>query len=152
MKKKKNRSIGTLIAISGTVIAVFVAFAVWFLRSLPVRLEDDSIQSFRVGGHQVEIETRSISNSGEDGEAVIVVSAGGDQTRLKSSFDYDLWNNYPPGYTSLQFVDDHFGRDLLIWRRGGAGLSATEYVSTGDGKLHTLAVPVKERWWEWMAD
>lgn len=50
----------------------------------------------------------------------------------------------PPAYTSWQNVDEHAGRDLLIWANGPTDvITASEFVSSKDGLLHQMKTPIE---------
>lgn len=110
-------------------------------------LEYDGVQVFRVGNHQVIIETQSASIARHDnGPARIIVSTGGDHTVLDSWFDHDNWMDIRPGYISWRHIDAYQGLDLLLWKPSGRNeLTAFEYISSGDGELHTLEVPLRKK-------
>jgi hypothetical protein len=113
----------------------------------PAGLQYDGTHEFDIGKRHVMIETRSISlGNGDDGDAEIIVSSGGDSTNIASKFSDDNWTFVKPAYISWQDVDDHAGRDLLIWVPSFSTtgpLKAAQYISSRDGKLRTLQVPLE---------
>jgi hypothetical protein len=114
---------------------------------VPAGLQYDGTHDFDIGKRHVMIETRSISlGNGDDGDAEIIVSSGGDSTKIASKFSDDNWRFVKPAYISWQDVDEHAGRDLLIWIPTFSAtdpLKAAHYISSQDGKLHTLHVPLE---------
>ena len=114
---------------------------------VPAGLQYDGTRDFDIGKRHVTIETRSISlGNGDDGDAEIIVSSGGDSTNVASKFSDDNWRFVKPAYISWRDVDDHAGRDLLIWIPSFSTtgpLKAAQYISSRDGKLHTLQVPLE---------
>ena len=114
---------------------------------VPAGLQYDGTHEFDIGKRHVMIETRSISlGNGDDGDAEIIVSSGGDSTNIASKFSDDNWTFVKPAYISWQDVDDHAGRDLLIWIPAFSTtgpLKAAQYISSRGGKLHTLQVPLE---------
>lgn len=108
-------------------------------------LEYDKIHPFRVGKHPVSIETQSFSiTTGDNGPAKLIVSTNGIDTSLSSHFNNDLWLDIRPGYISWTDVDQDRLRDLVIWKPGLNELVASEYISSKDGKLHNLALPLQQ--------
>jgi hypothetical protein len=108
------------------------------IRSLDV----EGVETFRVGGYPITIETQSFSIAGGDnGPANVLISGSGNQTIIHTRFDVDLFQNIKPAYVSWQNVDGHRGRDLLIWTPTYKELVAEYYVSNGDGKLYPLSMP-----------
>ena len=108
-------------------------------------LEYDKIHPFKVGEHAVSIETQSFSiTTGDNGPAKLIVSTNGTDTSLSSHFNNDLWLDIRPGYISWQDVDQDRLRDLVIWKPGLNELVALEYISSKDGKLYNLALPLQQ--------
>ena len=113
------------------------------LQAIPVGLEYNGTQAFSAGRHEVTIETIS---HGEDGPAEVVVSGDNFRHVLNSRCNRDLYMDVRPAYVSHQDVDGIRGRELLIWKPDGATdmkLTASEYVSSSDGKLHALNPPLE---------
>lgn len=114
---------------------------------IPTGLEYDGTRELRIANRRVTVETRSISlGNGDDGDAEIVVSSGGNSTKLSSKFSDDMWTFIKPAYISWEDIDGHSGRDLLIWKPSFSThgpLKAKEYISSEDGELHVLQVPLE---------
>ena len=108
-------------------------------------LDYDEIHTFSVGKHRVAIETQSFSiTDGDNGPANVIVSTGETDALLDSVFDNDLFADVRPAYVSWQDIDNDRSLDLLLWIPNLDGkLYASEYISSGDGRLHTLSVPMQ---------
>ena len=117
-------------------------------RSIPIELDYEGIHRYQVGGKQVTIETRSYSIAkGDNGLAKIVVNAGGVQTTLRSTFSNDMYTYIKPAWVSWQNLDDHWGKDLIIWKKDFSGpFTASEYISSRDGCLYRLKIPLESSW------
>lgn len=104
-------------------------------------------RKFRIANRLVTVETRSVSlGNGDNGDAEIIVSSGVKSTKLTSQFSDDMWTFIRPAYISWEDVDNHPGRDLLIWKPSlstHGPLHAKEYISSEDGELHVLQVPLE---------
>lgn len=109
------------------------------------KLEYDGVQVFQVGVYKVTIETQSAAVSRQDkGPAQIVVLTGAGRVTLESWFDRDNWMDVRPAYITRAEFDEHRGPDLLIWQPSGASeVTATAYISSAEGQLHMLAIPLK---------
>lgn len=139
-----------LAAFAGLILLAAVGTAVYFFQP-PSALAYEEVHMFRVGPHAVTLETQSFTIAqGDNGAAKIIVLAGGQQTVLDSWFNNDLFSNIHPAYISRQNVDDHWRRDLVIWQPTYAGgLAASAYISSEDGRLHTLTPPLqRQRLWD----
>lgn len=113
---------------------------------VPAGLQYDGTHDFDIGKRHVMIETRSIFlGTGDSGDVEIIVSSGGDSTNIASKFSDDNWTFVKPAYNSWQDVDDHAGRDLLIWIPSSTigPPKAAQHIPSRDGKLHTLQVPLE---------
>ena len=114
---------------------------------IPTGLEYDGTREFRITNRRVTVETRSISlGNGDDGDAEIIVSCRGKSTKLHSKFSDDMWTFIKPAYISWEEVDEHSGRDLLIWKPSFSThgpLKTSEFISSEDGELHILQVPLE---------
>jgi hypothetical protein len=114
---------------------------------VPTGLEYDGAREFRIANRLVTVETRSVSlGNGDDGDAEIIVSSSVKSTKLTSQFSDDMWTFIRPAYISWEDVDNHPGRDLLIWKPSFSThgpLHAKEYISSEDGELHVLQVPLE---------
>jgi hypothetical protein len=126
-----------------TILLLAIAGSVWSHHTLR-RLNYEGVQVFQVGNQKVTIEilTYSIAK-GDNGPAKIIVSTGNDRRVIDSWFNHDFFTDMRPGYISWCNVDDRHGLDLLIWKREGSELIAYEYVSSHDGKLYTLKMPLR---------
>ena len=126
----------------GALLLLAAGVSLWS-RELLRELAYDGVQPFRVGGYRVTIETQSYTFAGSDeGPARIIVSTSDGNTELDSSFNNDLYMDVKPAYISWREVDDARGLDLLIWRPYTDGFIASAFVSSGDGRLHTLEPPL----------
>jgi hypothetical protein len=114
---------------------------------VPTGLEYEGTREFRIANRLVTVETRSVSlGNGDNGDAEIIVSSGVKSTKLTSQFSDDMWTFIRPAYISWEDVDNHPGRDLLIWKPSlstHGPLHAKEYISSEDGELHVLQVPLE---------
>lgn len=128
-------------------IAIFIALTLLLALSLvtyfflpPSALAYEDVRTFQVGPYSATLETQSYQIArGDNGAAKIIILAGGQQTVLDSWFDNDLFKDIRPAYVSRQNVDDHWRRDLVIWQPTyDGGLLATAYISSQDGRFHTL--------------
>jgi hypothetical protein len=132
--------VGVLVLIS----LLAVGF-LWWSRTAIQALAYDGVQVFQVGNHAVTIETQSAAITQQDsGPAQIIVSTRADRRILESWFDQDNWMDIRPGYVSWRAIDEAPGLDLLIWQPSGRQeLTASVYISNGDGLIHLLPVPIK---------
>lgn len=114
---------------------------------IPTGLEYDGTRDFHIANRRVTVETRSVSlGNGDKGDAEIIILSGGNSTKLASKFSDDMWTFIRPAYISWEDVDNHSGRDLLIWKPSFSThgpLNAKEYLSSEDGELHVLQVPLE---------
>ena len=146
MKRKRMAFFVTSLAISFLMVLGARQLLLAYQR-IPTGLEYDGAREFRIANRRVIVETRSISlGNGDDGDADIVVSSGGNSTTFPSRFSDDMWTFIKPAYISWEDIDNHSGRDLLIWRPSFSThgpLKAQDYISSEDGELHVLQVPLE---------
>lgn len=146
MKRKRIAVLVILLA-----FAFLMVLGAWQLllayQRIPTGLEYDGTREFHIGNRRVTVQTRSITlGNGDNGEAEIVVFSGGNSTSLPSKFSDDMWTFVRPAYISWEDVDGHSGRDLLIWKptfSTQGPLKAKEFISSEDGELHVLQVPLE---------
>jgi hypothetical protein len=133
----------TILLVVGVLV---VGFVVYRLQEIPIGLKYDATRTFKVGSHDITIETRSfVFGNGDEGHAEVVVSGVGFQEVLDSQFNNDLFMDVRPAYISRADMDGDWRRDLLIWKPAnisGLPLTASEYVSSADGELHVLNPPL----------
>ena len=143
MQTKRFFKIGGFI---GLILLIGLGLIAYFSQP-PRGLEYEAVQTFRVGSFSATLETQTYTIAqGDNGAAKIIVSAGGEQTVLDSWFDNDLFNDIRPAYLSRQNVDDHWQRDLVIWQPTySGGLTATAYISSSNGRFHTLTPPLQRQ-------
>ena len=113
------------------------------LQEIPRSLDYNGTHTFSIGGHEVMIETKTFA---EEGPAEVIVSGEHFREVLKSLSNRDLYMDVRPASVSWKNIDGKRGNDLLIWRpEGPTGQhhTASVYLSSGDGTLHTLIPPLE---------
>ena len=150
MKKNVNRkpTVVLVVLLALALVTVLGAHQLFLAyQRIPTGLEYDGTRDFRIANRRVTVQTRSISlGNGDDGDAEILVSSGETSTKLPSNFSDDMWTFIKPAYISWEDVDGHSGRDLLIWKPSFSTqgpLKAKEFISSEDGELHVLQVPLE---------
>ena len=91
------------------------------------------------------IETKSFD---EEGPAKVIVSSDHFREVLDSLSNQDLYMDVRPASVSWKNIDGKRGRDLLIWIPDGPTgqhHTASVYLSSGDGTLHTLIPPLQRQ-------
>lgn len=150
LKDNPNRRRNVLIfAMLAVALAMFIGASQLLIayQRIPSGLEYDGIREFRIANQHVTIETKSLSlGNGDDGDAEIIVSTEKNAIKLPTKFSDDMWTFIRPAYISWENVDGHSAVDLLIWKptfSTHGPLKAEEYISSEDGELHVLQVPIE---------
>ena len=145
LKRKRAVSFVVLLSVAPVMVIGTLQLLIAYQR-VPTGLEYDGTRDFHIANRRVTVETRSVCiGNGDNGDAEIIVSSGGISTKLPSKFSDDMWTFIRPAYISWEDVDNHDGRDLLIWKPSFSThglLNAEEYISSEDGELHVLQVPL----------
>ncbi|MEZ5658488.1 MAG: hypothetical protein R3E83_08125 [Burkholderiaceae bacterium] len=140
---KRGRLLIGVCIVSALVAAV--AVTMWPQRDMQ-GLAYEGRRDFQVGEYLVQIETRPASPGlGDHGPALVIVNTEQGQVQIDSVFERDKGMDVRPAYVSHRGLDAHPALDLVIWLpRNGKELVATRYVSSADGRLHTLDKPLSE--------
>ena len=125
------------------IVGIFLAAS--RLQEVRRSLDYNATHTFSIGGHEVMIETKSFD---EEGPAKVIVSSDHFREVLDSLSNQDLYMDVRPASVSWKNIDGKRGRDLLIWIPDGPTgqhHTASVYLSSGDGTLHTLIPPLQRQ-------